>query len=301
METHTIKVTKYTDWTYRLSTNELVEDITKDIEIETIFKEIKVNCRGLPEVVWKINKRYEIGFPATVTIFYESGCDGVMTVILNGEPSNLLLEGDCESFTVEHLRAIEIECDGEIGDCIGLIEITFHLDQFINWLHASDIKSIICDHRGHQFDSPNDYPIHCHEIPQEYERETVDLTLPDWNTVTLQKVQLVKVGYVAITFLDGVHRIFTTSPVPIQLEDKVLLTAPEGTKITCEILDVDCSAIFVQSNSTDDVLSNKVKITITIYQCIMVDATLLVKVEGRVCKPRMDNAVKSICPPHKNK
>ncbi|WP_010283310.1 BMQ_0737 family morphogenetic spore coat protein [Bacillus timonensis] len=288
LETHCIKVTKFTDWTYQLTKSEFKENILKNVDFKTIIEEIKVPCGKPSKTVWKIENQFTIGVPAKVSIYFEDGCDGEMQVGINDKPQCSINKGECETFEVEYLKSIEIGCDGKDGDCTGLFEIEFKPDLFVNWLHHAEVQCFFSDVHGNIHGSHKLPPIKCTEVKQQHGRDSISLTLPDWNTISLQRVKILKKGFIILKFVDNHYCIFTTKPIVFNATDNVLLTAPKQTMVKCTVLEGDCHARVKDKNDDDDTLSFEVLVSLSLYQKIMTVEKVFLEVEGRLCKPRKD-------------
>ncbi|MEK5443684.1 S-Ena type endospore appendage [Fredinandcohnia sp. FSL W7-1320] len=284
-ETHCIKVTKFTDWTYQLTRTEWIADILENVDFSTIVDEFIVPSGKVPRIVWSADHQFTKGLPATVTIVFESGCEGEMIIGINGKVQHSLNEGECHTFEVEHLKTIEISCDGDEGEFMGLFEIEFNPNLFLSWLYSSDVKCFLSNQEGILHHSHKLPPITCTEVPQMYGRDSLTLTLPDWNTVVLQKVKVMKVGYVIFHFFYNRDCIFTTEPIKFIAEDKVLLKAPKHTEVDCEVLEADCQVDEI--NIGDSGISFEIKLKISLYQKIMSVEEVIVEVEGHFSKPRI--------------
>lgn len=287
-ETHCIKVTKYTDWTYQLTKTEWAEDILKDFDFKPYVEEFKIPCRKTPEIVWETDHQFTIGIPAKVTIIAENDCGSGIFVGFNGKIETILYEGECESFEIEYLKTIEICCDGKIGDCIGMYEIEFNPFLFISLLYNAHVQCYISDCDGNICNTDKCPPIKCFEVKQKSGRPSLHLTLPDWNTVTLQKVIVQKQGYLLLKFIDKDLCIFTTKPFIFEGSDKVLLIAPKDTEVDCKVLEADCLVIRDDTEISEVSHSFEVKIAITLYQRILTVKKVIVEVEGHLCGPRYD-------------
>lgn len=286
VETHCIKVTKFTDWTYQLTKTEWMEDIIKDVDFNPIIDDIIIPCGKAPKNVWKANHQFTLGLPAKVTILFESGCGGEMRIGINGKTLLSLNEGECESFQVEHLKTIEVSCDGKDGECTGIFELEFNPYLFMSWLYNAEKECVISNRDGTPHHSHEFPPITCSEVPQEYGRDSINLTLPDWNSVRLQRVKMMKKGFIVLKFVSNNQCIYTTRPIPFKTVDKVLLIAPKNTKVQCEILEGNCEV--VETTMADNSLSFEIKLSITMYQKIMAVEKVIIEVEGNYCSPRKD-------------
>ncbi len=284
-ETHCIKVTKFTDWTYQLTRTEWIADILENVDFSTIVDEFIVPTGEAPKIVWSADHKFTKGLPAAVTILFESGCGGEMNIVVNGKVQYTLSEGECLTFETEHLKTIEVSSEGDEGEFMGLFEIGFNPHLFLSWLYSSDVKCFLSNKEGILHLSHKLPPITCIEVPQIYGRDSLTLTLPDWNTVELQKVKVLKEGFVILQFFYNSDCVFTTEPIIFKAEDKVLLKAPKQTRVDCKVLEADCQV--VETNIGEIGPSFEIKLKITLYQKIMTVEEVIVEVEGHFSKPRI--------------
>lgn len=284
-ETHCIKVTKFTDWTYQLTRTDWMVDIFKNTDFSTTVEEFIVPSGKAPKIVWSADHNFTKGLPAAVTILFESGCDRGLMIGVNGKVKYSLNEGECLTFESEHLKTIEVSCDDDEGEIMGLFEIEFNPQLFLSWLYSSDVKCFLSNQEGILHHSHKLPPITCTEVPQAYGRDSLTLTLPDWNTVELQKVKVMKEGFVILHFFYNRDCIFTTEPIKFKAEDKVLLKAPKHTEVDCEVLEADCQVDEI--NIGDSGISFEIKLKISLYQKIMSVEEVIVEVEGHFSKPRI--------------
>lgn len=284
-DTHLIKVTKFTDWLCKYLKFQWVEDVVKDIDFNPIIDDISIPCGREPRTVWEVNKQFQYGLPAAVTILFESGCGAEMFIWINGVEKYSLKEGECRTFQIEHLKTIEVSCNGGNGVCNGMLEIKYKPEEFIQWLSFAEVKCFFSNSEGER--QPDCSSIRCKEMKQYGGRDTIQLTLPDWNTVELQRVKLLKKGYVVLMFYVNGHCIYTTKPILFEGIEQVLITAPEYTDIKCEVLECDCQVVETKVEKRQ---SFEVKFSITMFQRIMAVKDVVVEVEGTYCYPREDSS-----------
>lgn len=130
----------------------------------------------------------------------------------------------------------------------------------------------------------------CEEVRDPQGREDVSVSLNDGEKTVLQKVVIEKSGFIVVEVTDGINTCLT-EPIPFSKTEHVLLCAPEGTEIRCNITDVQCFA-FVQCRNG---IYEYVDIVLDFCQDIQAVAHTVVEVEGQFCSPR--EPVKQRCPP----
>ncbi|MGP4038682.1 DUF7948 domain-containing protein [Gracilibacillus sp. D59] len=132
--------------------------------------------------------------------------------------------------------------------------------------------------------------ISCQENRSAGDRENINVQLPTGEEVVLQKVRVSKQGFVVVQ-LTGNNATCLTEPIPFCIVETLILCAPEGTTLNCEVTDVDCHANLVCQNG----LFQQLTIDLTICQSIQTQAEATTEIPARVCQPRPDIA--PMCPP----
>ncbi|RLQ97452.1 BMQ_0737 family morphogenetic spore coat protein [Falsibacillus albus] len=130
----------------------------------------------------------------------------------------------------------------------------------------------------------------CEELMQSGGREDVAVMLPSGESVTLQKVNIIKRGYLVIEIIGSF--LCVSEPIPFELQESVLLCAPEGTEITCDVTDFNCRTRF---NCQNDRLVS-LDIFMDTCQDIKALTDVVIAQTASFCQPR-ENFIKPTCSP----
>lgn len=135
----------------------------------------------------------------------------------------------------------------------------------------------------------------CKELTSPDDRTTIQIMTPDGKVVTLQRVDLLKQGFVTVQFFNKRGQLCLQSVFPFSEVETVFLCAPPGTDIDCKITQVDCKAhllppIVEQSPSID------VAINILLCQSIVSTTDVKVELTGTPCKPRKESTMNDTSP-----
>lgn len=155
---------------------------------------------------------------------------------------------------------------------------------------SARIKCFLSDSNGNRLDPLAEGSILCSEIPQIGGRKDVIVSLPNGKTVTLQKVKVLKKGFIVVE-VSGRNITMLTSPITFQVVETLFLCAPDGTSLHCEITDFECDASIIC-----DVNQNfqQLDLLISICQSIHTEAEIKLEIEGVLCEPRRD--ISTSCP-----
>ncbi|WP_345242663.1 hypothetical protein [Pontibacillus salipaludis] len=118
----------------------------------------------------------------------------------------------------------------------------------------------------------------CEEVA---DREEIPYILPDGQEVTLQRVSLQKQGFLVVE-VNGDEGGCVSNPLPFTLFEQVLLCAPEGTEVQCEVTNLNCRARVICANG--EFVS--IKLWVETCQDIQVTAETCLEIEARTCPPR---------------
>lgn len=133
----------------------------------------------------------------------------------------------------------------------------------------------------------------CQEIPQPKGRKAVELLLPDGKTALLQKVKIVKKGFITINVISKGKVLCKLCTLPFAVAEKFYLCAPSGTFIECEITDFECEAQFLDECKT-------ILVSISFCQDVQAVANVKIAMDAHICSPRSDMGL-DVCPPHSPK
>lgn len=102
----------------------------------------------------------------------------------------------------------------------------------------------------------------------------------------LQLVRVRKTGsFQIILFSDDVPGQLFSEPISFGICEKVILCAPEGIEVICEISDIFCEGCFIV-NATDFSLD----VTLFLCQSIRAELDTPLEVKAKICKPRKEIA-----------
>lgn len=154
------------------------------------------------------------------------------------------------------------------------------------------------DEAGNPVDPLAPGSILCQEIPQPDGRASGQFQLPDGSTVTLQKVKVLKKGFIRVRVTSPSGAFCTTQPIPWAVSEKFFLCAPPGTFLQCEITDFECDANLIcrPSGVTPGTFEfQQLDISINLCQNIQMEALVKLEITAEFCQPRPD--MPFVCPP----
>jgi hypothetical protein len=178
---------------------------------------------------------------------------------------------------------------GEDDPC-ALLSTTASPDQFI-------VECFPTDEFGNEIDPLVPGAILCTEIPQPEGRSTGTFTLPTGEIITLQKVKVLKKGFVVVRVTNPQGQQCQTLPIPFAVAEKFFLCAPPGTFLQCEITDFECDANLIcrAGASPGTFTFQQLDISINMCQNVQMEALVKLEITAEFCAPRPD--LPHICPP----
>ncbi|WP_096199121.1 hypothetical protein [Bacillus sp. FJAT-45350] len=174
-------------------------------------------------------------------------------------------------------------------------------DLFDNLNNNNDYDTEVCKflqkHPGFQ--------VHCNlvedsiytqEIKQHPKRQDIDVTLPNGDNVTLQKVKVLVKGLVEVTITDAHGKVLAVSDeIPFATAQTFFLCAPEGTDLHAKVTYFQCDSDII---CTDDF--EQLDISILICLDVQMEADVKLEVEAAICKPRQELPIEDVvCPTEK--
>ncbi|MFS0824118.1 S-Ena type endospore appendage [Bacillus sp. 1P02SD] len=300
---HCIRTKKVFDWVNRIVQIKEKEVISfphkKDHFKDCICCDFKIKCNSSSKtLLWQ---GYGIDHvTATVKIKLTSSCGCKLDIFINGEKINSICEGQSFCGTIGKVKRIEVHCNGKHSDscCCGVFELNIHYTHEEEPCEV-DIMNAICflsDEKGNPLNPFDPNSITCEEQTEDYPRENVEITLPNGKKVTLQKITVLKSGFITVKFLDSQNKVCMVCTFPFLEFETLHLCAPEGTMLKCEITDFDCKVkILPHPKKYTNCL--KIQILIQICQSIQVIGEVKVELFGALCNPREEITEKTICPP----
>lgn len=154
------------------------------------------------------------------------------------------------------------------------------------------------DELGNPIDPLAPGAILCQEIPQPEGRASGQFQLPDGTTVILQKVKVLKKGFIVVRVTNPMGESCTTAPIPFAVAEKFFLCAPPGTFLQCEITDFECDANLICRPLTTPgagFVFQQLDISINMCQNVQMEALVKLEITADFCQPRPD--MPFICPP----
>lgn len=154
------------------------------------------------------------------------------------------------------------------------------------------------DEDGNPIDPLAPGSILCQEIPQPDGRTSGQFQLPDGTTVTLQKVKVLKKGFIVVRVTNPLGVSCTSEPIPWAVSEKFFLCAPPGTFLQCEITDFECDANLIcrPVGVTPGTFEfQQLDISINLCQNVQMEALVKLEITADFCQPRPD--MPFICPP----
>ncbi|WP_209125416.1 hypothetical protein [Alkalihalobacillus sp. BA299] len=203
-------------------------------------------------------------------------------------------------------RQVDVPLQAFNGDP-GLKQLNFHsnsngsscLDPCaeLAGMGALNVRCIITDSAGNPVDPLVHGSILCTEIPQPNGRQEVEITLPDGEVVTLQKVKVLKKGHFVVQVTNAAGTVvFTSDPQHFAVAEKFFLCAPEGTFLQCEITDFECDAhLICGEDEQGDPVFQQIDVSINMCQNVQMEALVKLEITAGFCQPRQELPFE--CPP----
>ncbi len=158
-----------------------------------------------------------------------------------------------------------------------------------------NVECIITDSFGNPVNPEEPGAILCQELTDPRNRESFEFTIPNGvtpDTVTLQKVKVLKKGFFVIQVSNGNGVVCTSDVQSFATVEKFFLCAPPGTFLQCEITDFQCDATLC---CNPDGTFNQVDVHINMCQNIQMEATVKLEITADFCQPRQELPFE--CPP----
>ncbi|OIJ16939.1 hypothetical protein BKP45_20815 [Anaerobacillus alkalidiazotrophicus] len=277
-----VKVPKVYDWVTKESEFNTCLSLIECCTItDQICCDFMLECSSDLNSLW-VDNSGNIPRSGTITVSFDEGCGDTLDVFINGSLAFSVGKGQTRSQTVAFVRSLEVRCPNGIGFCKGKYSLSIH-HKFEKISLPDPVDSLECylaDPCGNRISPFSPDSIDCIEIPQENGRRNKKILTPNGDMVTLQKVKLLKKGCIGVEFKR--HGQLCKKLVPFEFTEDLLLCAPEGTRIECEIIAFDCTAI-IQTNDS----CARIEVFINVCQSIQSEADVIISLEGEFCKPRL--------------
>ncbi|MFC3886153.1 hypothetical protein ACFOU2_22770 [Bacillus songklensis] len=178
------------------------------------------------------------------------------------------------------------------------IQIRFESENHSDDCSFQDIKKVNCflsDRHGHSVSPSHHDTIECSELTSPKDRTDIQTWTPKGNAVTLQRVDLLKQGFVTVQLLNQKEQVCLQRTLPFSEVETLLLYAPPGIDVDCELLETDCKAHIIPP---PDKCSSTIEVVIIILLCqhIVAQADVKVEIMGITCKPRSESVENLLCP-----
>jgi len=272
---HCINVLKVFDWISKFTTIKLNKSFeSQELVTDKICGIIDIPC-GERELLWSV--RGELSVSGSVTVCHEMGCEHI-EIIVNRNTVFILSQGEEQTLDFNDLRSLEVRCIGnEIGFCIGRYCLTIHYKVY-NGCFSPGHCQLTC-FLSDKYGNPTE-TLECQEIIQKTGRRNVEVNLPNNKIVILQKVKVLKKGFITVQVLNK-GKVCKLCIIPFKVVEEFILCAPSGTFIECKITEFECTAFF-----TDD--CKRLDIEISFCQQVQVMANVTIEVEANLCVPRTE-------------
>ncbi|WP_209125414.1 hypothetical protein [Alkalihalobacillus sp. BA299] len=194
------------------------------------------------------------------------------------------------------LSDLNFECNGVTGIFADPCEFFNGTSNSINNIgivcNSLNVECIITDSFGNPINPEKPGAILCQELTDPNNRTNFNFELPDGNSVTLQKVKVLKKGFFVIRISNGNGVVCTSDPQSFSIAEKFFLCAPQGTRVQCEISDFQCEAILC---CNADGTFNQIDVHINMCQNIQMEAFVKLAITADFCQPRQE--IPFQCPP----
>lgn len=284
-ESSLIKAEKVFDWVSRKSETKFTKLLLKRKKLMTdeISGEIFIPSEQLePVVLWEGDIGFN--FTGTITIQNDSKSETNLEVLINDSLLASIERQQSRSFTVSQLRSLKVRCC-ESNICMGNFSLVLHYPVLLEGWNKNIEKNDVCCFLSDQFGN-SVKEIHCEELTFNNQRKDVEVVLPSGETVVLQKVLVRKCGFIVIKLNECEH----TNPISFSIEETFLLCAPAGTKVKCEVLEIECNAKATSSDYPDVLL--EIEISIDICQRVSVLGNVQLMLDCQLAEPRQNLILK---------
>ncbi|WP_209124815.1 DUF3992 domain-containing protein [Alkalihalobacillus sp. BA299] len=284
---HCIQVEKVYDWVTLSSEIKLKEKICIDQQkpfTDCVTCPFKIPCsKTTPTMIW--GKAGVDNISGSLTINYTSGCNNPLIIIINGDIVATLSEGQSFCTTIVNIQSVELLCHGnptDTGFCIGEFKLLLHYQSVLaDELDLKNINCFLSDSKGNPLRPLDPGAVICEEFSND--RENFQVPLSNREITTLNKVVLLKKGFITIQFFNKKGDLCNTCTVPFNEVEKVSLCAPPGTKVECEIISFGCEAFIIPSSDGCHPFV-EIVIIISICQSVTTTAETIVGILGRICE-----------------
>ncbi|EIJ78032.1 regulator of chromosome condensation-like protein [Bacillus methanolicus PB1] len=143
------------------------------------------------------------------------------------------------------------------------------------------VECFLSDSKGNPLNPLGEGSILCSEIG---DRKDVIVSLPNREPITLQKVNILKSGFVVVEVISR-NMSKKTLPIPFHVIEALLLCAPVGTSVHCKITDFVCEARIIRDTNQN---FQQLDLFISICQSVHTEAEVKLEVKGKLCVPRKE-------------
>lgn len=305
---HCIRTKKVFDWVNRIvhiKEKEIIQFPRKKEEFkDCICCDFKIKCNSrFRTPLWTGYGIHHIA--ATVQIKLTSSCGCSLDIFVNGKKIDSISKGQSFCATLGDIKLIEVQCRND--ECNQTDKKSCCCGEFLINIHSlnenkfdCDIKELRCflsDKDGNEIDPYAPHSIECKELLKDFPRQDIKVTLPNGKKVNLQKVTILKSGFITVHFLNSKKIVCKECTFPFSEVETFLLCAPPGTEIKCDISDFECNVyqLPLPGKEKDCI---KIQLSIQICQSIQVIGEVKVEIIGKICNPRVETDIISNCPSH---
>ncbi|WP_010283308.1 BMQ_0737 family morphogenetic spore coat protein [Bacillus timonensis] len=164
---------------------------------------------------------------------------------------------------------------------------TDKIEKLCRFLEKQDedftVNCFLSDDKGRRIDPREDEEFFtCKEITPARGRTPVTVTLPNGDTVTLQRVKALVKGFVAIQIVNENGEVVCSSTgIPFATVQNFLLCAPDGTELDCHVSFFECDANLICAEDFQ-----QLDVSLTLCLEVQIEADVKLEIEAKFCHPR---------------
>ncbi|WP_163538969.1 hypothetical protein [Gracilibacillus sp. YIM 98692] len=196
------------------------------------------------------------------------------------------------------VQSVEIPDQSFVGFS-GLETLDLNCDQVNEQVPGGQVTAecFLTDETGNHIDQLPSESIVCSEMTSFDGREDINVRLSTGETITLQKVSVLKKGFFVVRITNARGESCTSVPQPFTVAETFFLCAPAGTFIQCEITDFECNAdITCTLDNEGEQTFQQVDVSINICQSVQVKSIVTIEIPADMCQPRSDLITDNRCP-----
>lgn len=284
VQQHCIHVEKIYDWVTRFTPFKLEECIQMkklgEIVNDNICTPFTVSAQASePTIIWLNNQeeRLEVSF----TLTYESGHADELIIFVDDKEFARLAQGQSFVGNAKDVQVISVMCSNHFSANFCTGEITLCIQRLFDQEKTEkklNSKCFLSDSCGNPIQLNDEHSIICKEVSDPKNRETITIMMPNKEKVQLQKVEILKKGFVTVLLHDG-HCIHKKCIIPFAEIETFFLCAPNKTKIECKMTSFKCQSFTVPLGVNDcDEINYKLIVKVDICQSVLVSEKVKLEV-----------------------